>query len=1114
MDDNVLWRRRLSQLRMQDILKAVEPHRVSRRSKRNKELLISEVALLEGEALERLVRAVENKENGTTATYPDTNEWSLQLKRLTKKDLAEVLRPFGLFTGSLPHMTKDAMVNTAVDLGEEMRHVLEEFIREKNTRRGNTTFTNHHAREEEEEEEEEDGEGLERDTRTTSQRVLAAIEAYNPDISHFMDLPDDEDIRYRHQLYIDATSNEALAHEVCVSCAREVWRNQTREVLLRDLPSRERLRPWKAHASHILEDGMLLVSEKLCHGEEGTSGAFCDDCIRDLQRNRRPPLSLGNNMWIGNVPDVMSCLTIPEQMLIALHYPRCFVFKLFPKNGGSRDPETLQRGMVGNVTTYAMNSGDIVRMLEGKLMPRPPELLASVIAVSFIGLGKLPKRWLKGTFRVRRAMVHDALRWLKANNEMYEDIDISVEALQVLPEDGVPNEILANVRHEESDSIAEQERASYVPGEANDGGSGGPVLSEPGRHTELDEDNEDDQCKLIVRSTQSRKLKWLTASSNLSDGDPVVIPLQALGTLDLDMNNLSANELMMWALANSAAGKEGGYANRYSRDAVNMFGRPRERDLDTESLNHPRRNPLAAAYPTLFPYGVGGIEADRETDVGIAEHVKWALQYYDRRFRTHHSFPFVTIGIIQRREIMRSARLQMQKHSFLRDANTLSTITNEDVRKALKELDTNPNQPVSDSRIRLLNKLVFGCGAKVMGSNESRTQYRQDIWSTSVYKRPQNIWFTVNPADGHDPMVQLFAGEQIDMDRFNKLSGPDAHKRARNVAYDPYAAAKYFNYVVKLILEKLFGIRSANGRVTTEMGLLGRLSAYFGVVEAQGRGTLHLHMFLWLEDSPSSDEMLELLENSEEFRAKIQNYIAANIRADVPGLSSKEEIQAMPREADLAYSRPPNPAHETYEEEKKDTLVRAVRSQQIHTCTVSTCLVKQRNGTISCKRRAPFPLADEAYMHANGEWGPRRLFGYVNTFQPNCIIVIKCNQDIKLVIFGRDTRHSGWYMTNYGTKNQNRFFNYSAFVARGLLYDLQRGSEKYFNDLRERGRLLLIRCANSVNNEQELSAPQVISYLMGWGDVYRSHNYVPLYWGVFARELRRTFNEFSRRLTQ
>ena len=70
------------------------------------------------------------------------------------------------------------------------------------------------------------------------------------------------------------------------------------------------------------------------------------------------------------VGDVLKMLTVHEQMLIALHYPRCFVFKLFPKRGDIRDPDILQRGMIGNVTTYAQNMDDISKMLEGNLMPR------------------------------------------------------------------------------------------------------------------------------------------------------------------------------------------------------------------------------------------------------------------------------------------------------------------------------------------------------------------------------------------------------------------------------------------------------------------------------------------------------------------------------------------------------------------------------------------------------------------------------------------------------------------------------------------------------------------------------------------------------------------------
>lgn len=48
-----------------------------------------------------------------------------------------------------------------------------------------------------------------------------------------------------------------------------------------------------------------------------------------------------------------------------------------------------------------------------------------------------------------------------------------------------------------------------------------------------------------------------------------------------------------------------------------------------------------------FSYSVGGIKVDRKAKLTLREHVQWALQYYDRRFATHHSFPFVMFGLVQ-----------------------------------------------------------------------------------------------------------------------------------------------------------------------------------------------------------------------------------------------------------------------------------------------------------------------------------------------------------------------------------------------------------------------------------------------------------------------------------
>jgi hypothetical protein len=106
----------------------------------------------------------------------------------------------------------------------------------------------------------------------------------------------------------------------------------------------------------------------------------------------------------------------------------------------------------------------ISSMVHGNLMPHPPAVLASIISVTFIGLGELPKKWLYSTFRVRRHAVFEALTWLKKNNpKYYGDIDIDPECLGSLPDDEVPKEILGIVRQTEDIGLIDQESDSYVP---------------------------------------------------------------------------------------------------------------------------------------------------------------------------------------------------------------------------------------------------------------------------------------------------------------------------------------------------------------------------------------------------------------------------------------------------------------------------------------------------------------------------------------------------------------------------------------------------------------------------------------------------------------------------
>ena len=115
------------------------------------------------------------------------------------------------------------------------------------------------------------------------------------------------------------------------------------------------------------------------------------------------------------------------------------------------------------ISTSLKKTPEIVSMLDGNLLPHRPEHLAYVVSVALIGLGPLSKDGLRSIFSVRRNVVRRALLWFKHHNpKHYGHIEISEENLLAYPEDDIPVEVLAVVRHCADASVIEDESSGYV----------------------------------------------------------------------------------------------------------------------------------------------------------------------------------------------------------------------------------------------------------------------------------------------------------------------------------------------------------------------------------------------------------------------------------------------------------------------------------------------------------------------------------------------------------------------------------------------------------------------------------------------------------------------------
>ena len=306
---------------------------------------------------------------------------------------------------------------------------------------------------------------------TRERRVRQRVEKNRdvvPGNETFMELPDQNQVEDCYRDFYKATGSQALAMAICGVCGREVdcQDNPVVTLALDQIPNGTRLIPQKPHPAHELFSGMLLEPQGVVNSHLGDQVNVCRECLKELDhdKNTPPPFSLANNLWVGRIPWELERLTFSEQLLIAQLYPRVYVFKLYPKTMDRHmDASTLQRGLRGNVSTFALDSQGMASMITGNLMPRPPAILASVISVTFIGYGKLPTKFLRGLFGVRRHVVLEALLWLKTNNpKYYGDIIIDTNLVDNLPEDDVPEEVLSIIRQSNDVDVIDEERAGYV----------------------------------------------------------------------------------------------------------------------------------------------------------------------------------------------------------------------------------------------------------------------------------------------------------------------------------------------------------------------------------------------------------------------------------------------------------------------------------------------------------------------------------------------------------------------------------------------------------------------------------------------------------------------------
>jgi hypothetical protein len=317
-------------------------------------------------------------------------------------------------------------------------------------------------------------------------------------------------------------------------------------------------------------------------------------------------------------------------------------------------------------------------------------------------------------------------------------------------------------------------------------------------------------------------------------------------------------------------------------------------------------------------------------------------------------------------------------------------------------------------------------GSKAPFSQLSKSTNRNELRSMIINKSLPNIYLTVSPNDTTHPLAYKCCLNDPNSFSFEATELTDAEFRAKQTVENPIGISEFFHVLISIILKHLFGWDGNNNN-----GILGILKSYYGMVELQNRGSLHIHMLIWLHGAPCPIDLYESLKTNEELRANMISYISKIIQTEVlpqsclPSLSGQhnhsdllesEECEIMKRiKENPNYIPFPDPTDEDFFHLTCHHVFQACATYQYHHHTFS-CV---KNPSIKgCRYRKPDKESEiSEWNEETGQFYLKKSNGFVNNFNILILLLVNSNIDIQFLSSGVAGLAIAMYITDYITKS-------------------------------------------------------------------------------------------------
>jgi hypothetical protein len=349
-------------------------------------------------------------------------------------------------------------------------------------------------------------------------------------------------------------------------------------------------------------DPLLLPLENYLDncGKSDDVWNVCLRCHAALLRGSIPKFSAKNQVNVTlcqNYPDALTDLTLTEECLIAKCHPIGVVLKL--RSGGRSSPVHYQ-ALRGHFILIPQEPGPLLQIL-----PSPALEFNQLIKVFWLGNRPLTESDLKPFLTVRKDKVLRALQYLVENNPLYQDVVINYPMVDEWADDFIPAELqhhIISVNNTDHD-----ERQGYT--------------------VDLQDGNYENDWQAAEHDASDQSAPLLTASV----------------AIDINGERQNPDVRVLNAVYNLVNGRQSTTEQSGSTSGILPDQGPEVSNTNIPVLQYTIHGQAAllnhwhdshyftAAFPTLFPMGVGGHLDQRDIHVSLAAFAKWALTHHSQR---------------------------------------------------------------------------------------------------------------------------------------------------------------------------------------------------------------------------------------------------------------------------------------------------------------------------------------------------------------------------------------------------------------------------------------------------------------------------------------------------